>query len=79
MGNIDIGWRYDDWKDNFVTNMGITIGVDGVHRKYIISKINPQGWVAAHNAKTNEERLIYSVLLHGPGYDMDNRYVWHEI
>ena len=77
--NIDVGLVLDDCKEIFVTKMGIRAGVDGLHRKYIICKINPQGWVAACNAKTDEERLIYSVLLHGPGYDTDNHSVWQEI
>ena len=59
--------------------MGSTTGVDGVGRKYIICDIKPQGWVAAHNAKTDEERLIYLVPLHRPGYDIDNRSAWHKI
>ena len=62
-----------------VTKMGSKIGVDGVRRKFIIRKINPQGWVAAYDAKTNEERLIYSVPLRGPEYNTDNRTLWHEI
>ena len=59
--------------------MGSTTRVDGVRRKYIISEINPQGWVASRDAKTDKERLIYSVLIHGPRYDTDNHAVWHEI
>ena len=59
--------------------MGSTTWGDGVRHKYILQKIKPQGWVAACNAKTDEERLIYSVLLHGPGYDTDNHSVWQEI
>ena len=38
--------------------MGSTTDVDGVRRKYNIRNINPQGWVAARDAKTDEERLI---------------------
>ena len=59
--------------------MGITTGVDGVGSKYIIQKINPRGWVAARDAKTNEESLINLVPLHSPGYDIDNRTVWNNI
>ena len=40
VGNIDVVWGWDDWKDRFVTKMGSTTGVDGVHQKYIIHKIN---------------------------------------
>ena len=47
--------------------------------KYIICKIKPWEWVSACDAKTDEERLIYWVSLHSPGYDSDNRSVWHEI
>ena len=59
--------------------MGITTGVDKVHRKYTIRKIKPQVWVAAYNANTDEERLIYSVPIHGPGYDTYNRAMWHKM
>ena len=59
--------------------MGGTTGVDGVCRKYIIRDIKPQGWVAAHNSKMDEERLIYLVPLHGPGYNIYNHAVWHEL
>ena len=64
MGKIDVGWVWDDWKDSFVTNMGITTGVDGVRCKYIIREIKPQGWVASRDSNTYEERLIYLVPLH---------------
>ena len=59
--------------------MGSTKSFDGVRRKYTIRKIKPQGWVAARNINTDEERLIYSLPLHGPGYDTDNRAGWNEI
>ena len=59
--------------------MGITTGVDGVRRKNIIRNIKRQRWVAARNAKTDEERLIYSVPLHGPGHNTNNHNVWHDI
>ena len=51
--NIDVGQGYDDWKEKFVTKMGITTCVDGVHQKYTICKIKPQGWVAARDANTD--------------------------
>ena len=57
---------------------GTTV-VDGVRRKYIIRKIKPQGWVAARDAKMDEERLIYLVPLHSPRYNIYNHAVWHEI
>ena len=59
--------------------MGIMTGVDGVRQKYIIRNIKPQLWVTACDAKTDEDILIYSVPLHFPGYDTNNRTVWHEI
>ena len=59
--------------------MGSTRGFDGVCRKYIIPEIKLQGWVAARDSKTDKERLIYSIPLHGTGYDTNNCAVWHEI
>ena len=59
--------------------MRITTWVDGVRRRYIVRKIKPQGWVAAQDANTDEDSLIYSIPLHGPGYNTYNRAVWHEI
>ena len=59
--------------------MGSTTCVDGVRQKYIIHKIKPLGLVAARNAKTDEERLIYLVPHHGLGYDTNNSDVWNEI
>ena len=53
--------------------MESTTGVDGVRQ------IKPQVWVAARDAKTYEERLIYLVPIHGPEYDTDNHTVWHKI
>ena len=79
VGKVDIGWGLYGWKKRFVTKMGSTAGVDGVRWRYIVRKIKPRGWVAARDAKTDEERLIYSVPLHGPMYDTDNRVVWHKI
>ena len=35
--------------------------------------------VLSCNANNYEDRLIYSVPLHIPGYDTDNRDVWHKI
>ena len=76
---IDVGWGWDDLKERFVTNRGITTGVDGVRQKYIILKIKTQGWVAARDTKTDENSLIYSVTLHSHGYDTDNPAVRNEI
>ena len=75
VGNIDVRWGWNDWKDRFVTNMGSTTGVGGVRRKYIICKIKPQVWVASRDSKTDEERMIYLVPLHGPRSYADNRAV----
>ena len=33
VGNINAGWRWDDWKERFDTKMGSTAGVDGVRCK----------------------------------------------
>ena len=73
------GWGWDDWKERFFKKMGGKTGVDVVCRRYIIREIKPQGWAAKHDFKTDEERMIYSVPLHGPRYDTDNRAVLHEI
>ena len=79
VGKNNVGWGWDDWKEGFVTNMGIITGVDGVRCKYIIHEINHRGRVAARDTKTDEERLIYLEPLNSPGYDTDNHAVWHEI
>ena len=67
MGKIDDVWVWDDLKERFVTNMGSTTGFDEVRCKYIIRNINPQGWVASRDSKTDEDRLVYLVPLHSPG------------
>ena len=59
--------------------MGGTTGVDLLLHKNIICDIKPQVWVAARDAKTDEESWIYSVTIHGPGYDTHNRAVWDKI
>ena len=79
LGNIDVAWVWDDWKEMFVTNMGGTTCVDGVRHKYIKHAIKPQVWVLAHDAKTDEERLIYLVPPHSTRYGTNNRTVWHDI
>ena len=79
VGNIDVGRGWDDWKERFVKKIGSTTGVDGLSRKYIIHDINTQGWVAARDTKTDTDRIIYLVSLHGPGYNMETRGVWNEI
>ena len=79
VGKVDIGWGWYGWKERFVTKMGSTAGVDGVRWRYIVREIKPRGWVAARDAKMDEDRLIYSVPLHGPSYDTDNHAMWHEI
>ena len=79
VGKIDAGWVWDYWKQSLVTKMGSTTGVDGIRWRYIIREVKAQGWVAVCDAKTDEERLIYLVPLHSPGYNTDNRAVWHKI
>ena len=79
VGKINDGWVWNDWNDRFVTELGSTTCVDGICCKYIIHEINPQLWVAARDAKTDEERLIYSVPLNGPKYDTDKCDMCHKI
>ena len=67
MGNIDDVWVWDDLKERFVTNMESTTGSDEVFCNYIIRNINAQGWVASRDSKTDEDSLIYLVLLHCTG------------
>ena len=56
-----------------------TTGFDEVRHRYIIREIKTQGQVEARNDKTDEDRLIYLVPIHGTEYDTDNCTVWHEI
>ena len=73
-------WMGMGWLEvEIFTKMGSTTGFDWVRWKYIICTIKPWGWVAALNTKTDEYRLIYSVPLHGNGYDNNNHALWQEI
>ena len=79
VGKIDVGWGWYDWKGFLVTEVGSKIRFNGVRQRYIIHDIKTQGWVVACDAKTDKERLVYLVPLHGTGYNTDNHYVWHKI